>query len=68
MEDAGPLAFFRHDHLFEPVGAGTRMTDVIEFRTRCGPVAPLVDLAAGAYLRRLMTLCNATIRSRTAIR
>ena len=64
MEDAGPFAFFRHEHLFEPVGDGTRMTDVVEFRTRCGPVASLADLAAGAYLRRLMAMRNATIRSR----
>lgn len=68
MEDPGPFAFFRHEHLFETVGEGTRMTDVIEFRTRCGPVAPLVDFAAGAYLRRLIAMRNATIRSRAATR
>ncbi len=44
------------------------MTDVIEFRTRCGPFAPIVDIAAGAYLRRLMSVRNSTIRSRAESR
>ncbi len=68
MEEGGPFALFRHEHLFEPTGDGTRMSDVIEYRIRCGPVAPLVDLAAGAYLRRLMGMRNATIRSRAETR
>ncbi len=40
------------------------MSDVIQFRTRCGPLAPIVDLAVGAYLRRVIGIRNATIRSR----
>lgn len=64
MVEAGPFAFFRHEHLFEPTRGGTRLTDVIEFRTRYGPVARLVDRGAGAYLRRLIATRNTCIRSR----
>jgi ligand-binding SRPBCC domain-containing protein len=28
----GPFRSFRHEHLFEPAGAGTRMTDLVTFR------------------------------------
>lgn len=55
----GPFASFRHEHLFEPSGTGTLMTDVVRFKTRLGP--PL-DLAARLYLRRLMKTRNAVIR------
>ncbi len=58
----GPFALFRHEHEFESHGEGTRMTDVIEFRTRCGPVSPLADVVAGTYLRRLLHIRNAVIR------
>jgi ligand-binding SRPBCC domain-containing protein len=60
----GPFASFRHEHLFEEHGAGTRMTDAVEVRMALGPVSPVADLAAKAYLRRLMTQRNTTIRSR----
>jgi len=56
----GPFASFRHEHVFDPHGNGTKMTDVVEFRTGSGPVA---DLVAGAYLRRLMATRNTAIRS-----
>jgi ligand-binding SRPBCC domain-containing protein len=68
MVEAGPFAFFRHEHLFARVDDGTRITDVIEFRTRCGPLVPLVDRAVDAYLRRLMSMRNGTIRSRAETR
>jgi ligand-binding SRPBCC domain-containing protein len=35
----GPFAFFRHEHLFEEAGRLTRMTDVVELRTRSAPSA-----------------------------
>lgn len=54
----GPFASFRHEHVFEPHGAGARMTDIVEFRTRWGPLA---DVSAKAYLRRLMAMRNAAI-------
>lgn len=58
----GPFASFRHKHEFEPRGQSTRMTDVIGFRTPCGPLSAISDALAGAYLRRLMAMRNATIR------
>lgn len=57
----GPFASFRHEHLFEDHGDGTRMTDVVEFRTRLGAIG---DLAAGIYLRRLMGIRNGVIRAK----
>lgn len=55
----GPFTAFRHEHLFEPHGSCTRMTDVITFGT---PVRLLVERRIGVYLRRLMKTRNATIR------
>lgn len=57
----GPFASFRHEHLFEDNDGGTRMTDVIEFRTRLGAIG---DVPAGMYLRRLMSIRNAVIRAK----
>jgi ligand-binding SRPBCC domain-containing protein len=57
----GPFASFRHEHVFEPHVVGTRMTDIVEFRTRWGPLA---DVPAKAYLRRLMAIRNAAIRTK----
>lgn len=45
----GPFASFRHEHLFEPVEGGTRMTDHVAFDA---PLGPLGDLAESAVLRR----------------
>ena len=55
----GPFTAFRHEHLFEAFGSGTRMTDVVTFGT---PLRLLAERSMGAYLRRLMTMRNATIR------
>jgi ligand-binding SRPBCC domain-containing protein len=60
----GPFAAFRHEHEFEANGTRTRMTDVITYRTGLGPLGPLADRAAGAYLRRLMRIRNAVIRAK----
>ncbi len=58
----GPFAVFRHEHRFEAHGHGTRMTDVVEVRTGWGPIGPVADLPAAAYLRRLLTIRNGVIR------
>ena len=55
----GPFTAVRHEHAFEAHGSGTRMTDVITFRT---PLRLLAEPPLGVYLRRLMTTRNATIR------
>ena len=58
----GPFALFRHEHSFEEREGTTRMTDVVEFETRAGPLTPVTDLVAWYYLRRLMAKRNSTIR------
>jgi len=60
----GPFAFYRHEHLFEAHGEGTRMTDVVEVRMGLGPVNPIADRVASTYLRRLMHTRNSHIRTR----
>ena len=56
----GPFRAFRHEHRFQPSGTGTRMTDVVTFGMSLGPVA---DLPVGLYLRRLLRIRGAAIRS-----
>ena len=58
----GPFAAFRHEHRFEAHGGGTRMTDVVDVRMGWGPIGPVADLVAAAYLRRLLTIRNGVIR------
>ncbi len=58
----GPFAAFRHEHRFEANGGGTRMTDVVDVRMGWGPIGPVADLVAAAYLRRLLTIRNGVIR------
>lgn len=55
----GPFTAFRHEHLIEAYGSGTRMTDVVTFGT---PLRLVAERPMGVYLRRLMTTRNATIR------
>jgi ligand-binding SRPBCC domain-containing protein len=38
----GPYALWRHEHLFEPDGDATVMTDTVDYRPRGGPLAPVV--------------------------
>lgn len=47
----GAFAAFAHDHRFEAVDGGTRMTDVVEFRA---PLGPLGWLAERLFLRRYL--------------
>lgn len=60
----GPFASFRHDHQFVEHGAGTRMTDVVDFRVGLGPIGTIVAPVVGLYLRRLIRIRNATIKNR----
>lgn len=63
----GPFASYRHEHRFEEAGPGaTRMHDLVEFRTRYGPLTPVADLVAGAYLRRLLRQRNTTLAAAAA--
>lgn len=56
----GPFRRFRHEHRFEPSGEGTLMTDVVEFQM---PGWFLVNTVAATYLRHLLVVRNALIRS-----
>ena len=43
-QDSGPFAAWRHEHLFEAVGADTtRLTDRVTYRVRFGPLGLLAD-------------------------
>ncbi len=51
----GRFSSFVHDHYFEPVGSGTRMRDVLVFRSPFGPIGAIVDyLVLKGYLRNLL--------------
>lgn len=60
----GPFASFCHEHLFRKHVSGTLMTDVVEVRIGLGPIGPLADLFAAAYLRRLLGIRNAAVKRR----
>ena len=51
----GPFARFRHEHLFEEIDGGTRMTDNVEFAAPFGPLGRLAErmLLAG-YIEKLI--------------
>lgn len=51
---SGPFARFRHEHLFVPIGDGTRMTDVVSFTAPLGLLGRIAETALGPYLRRLI--------------
>src|SRR5206468_5943881 len=51
----GPFARFRHEHVFEPVGGGTRMIDRVEFAAPLGLLGRIAErLVLGVYMRRLI--------------
>lgn len=51
----GHFRSFVHDHHYTPERGGTRMRDVLEFRSPYGPLGALVDqLVLGRYLRRFL--------------
>lgn len=54
----GPFRLWRHTHVCEPHGDGTRYTDVVEFSTGYGPpgdlaAATAIRFAFGPRLRRM---------------
>lgn len=59
----GPFSMYRHEHRFEPIPEGIRMEDLVEYKTPLGPLRPLADRIAGAYLRRLLRTRNQAIRA-----
>jgi len=43
IQAEGPFKNYRHTHVFVPEGAGTRMTDTIEYELPLGPLAELAN-------------------------
>jgi ligand-binding SRPBCC domain-containing protein len=60
----GAFASFVHDHYFEACEEGTRMTDVLTFRSPFGIVGAIVDrLVMTRYLTRLLTKRNEIVKT-----
>lgn len=60
----GPFASWRHEHRFEPTGGGTRMIDVVDYRSPLGPIGSLVDrIRLERYLGDLLRRRNEFLRS-----
>lgn len=61
---AGPFKRFVHEHVFEVVQGGTLMRDEFEVLAPLQPIGGLLDLLIiRPYLRRLMTIRNASIKA-----
>jgi len=59
-QTSGPFRSWWHEHTFEPVGVGTRMTDVVEFESPAGPIGRWVNaLVLTNYMTRLLEKRNA---------
>ena len=64
----GPFHRFHHEHLFEPLDGGSRMTDVVEFEAPAawlGRIAERVVLAS--YVRKLIEERNRYLTSKASL-
>lgn len=60
----GRFQSFVHDHDFEEISTGTRMRDLLQFRSPLGPLGAIADwLVLRHYLRRLLVTRNEAIRA-----
>lgn len=60
----GAFRSFVHDHYFESCDGGTRMTDVLAFRSPFGVIGAIVDrLLMTNYLTRLLTKRNEVVKA-----
>lgn len=56
---SGPFRRWCHEHRFEPIAGGTRMTDVVEFESPAGVLGRIIDrLVLTTYLSRLLQRRN----------
>jgi len=63
----GPFRSFRHEHVFEAVPGGTRMTDRIEFEAPFGPAGLAAErLGLTRHLRRLIETRGAYLAAQAA--
>ncbi len=52
----GAFAWFHHDHHFDPIASGTRITEVFEFRAPLGVAGRLAErLVLTAYMERFLS-------------
>jgi ligand-binding SRPBCC domain-containing protein len=59
----GAFHSFVHDHYFERIDDGTKMTDVLTFASPLGFLGAIVDrLVLAAYLRRMLIARNEVIK------
>jgi len=59
----GPFARWRHEHRFEPNNGGTRMVDVVDYRSPLGPLGSLVDrIRLEQYMVELLRRRNEFLR------
>ena len=66
-QERGPFAMFRHEHLFEPHGDGTRMTDRVAFRAPFGPIGGFVErVVLGRYMHGVIQTRNRYLESQPA--
>ncbi len=60
---AGPFRSFRHEHRFESVSGGTKMTDEWRHQSPLGPLGRLVDrIVLDRYMRWLLETRNASLK------
>jgi ligand-binding SRPBCC domain-containing protein len=60
----GAFRSFVHDHYFEECDGGTRMTDVLAFRSPLGVLGAIVDrVFMTKYLTRLLTKRNEVVKA-----
>jgi ligand-binding SRPBCC domain-containing protein len=63
----GAFHSFVHDHYFELVDGGTKMTDVLTFASPLGFIGAIVDrLVMSAYLRRMLVARNEFLKAALA--
>jgi ligand-binding SRPBCC domain-containing protein len=61
---AGRFKRFEHDHVFDEVAGLTRMRDILDFESPCGPLGRLVDrFVLSGYLSRLLRRRGAVIKA-----
>jgi ligand-binding SRPBCC domain-containing protein len=66
-EVRGPFHRFRHEHLFEPVDGGSRMTDIVEFEAPAGWLGRLAErFVLASYLRTLIEERNRYLATRSS--
>jgi ligand-binding SRPBCC domain-containing protein len=63
----GPFHRFHHEHRFEPVDHGSRMTDIVEFEAPGGWLGRLVErLVLASYIRSLIVERNRYLAAQSA--